>query len=43
MPGERGFDAAHVAEYARMARTEAGFREWLDREVFAQPAPAAAG
>lgn len=32
---EYGFDAAHVAEYARMARTEAGFQEWLAREVFA--------
>jgi len=28
------FDAAHVAEYARLARTEAGFREYLDRHVF---------
>jgi hypothetical protein len=25
-----------VADYARMARTEAGFQEWLAREVFAQ-------
>jgi glutaconate CoA-transferase subunit A len=32
---EYGFDAAYVAEYARMARTEAGFAEWLEREVFA--------
>ena len=31
-----GFDAAHVAEYARMAKTEAGFREYLDRFVFQQ-------
>jgi len=31
---EYGFDAAHVAEYARMAKTEAGFREYLDRYVF---------
>lgn len=29
-----GFDAAYVAEYARMARTEAGFTEWAAREVF---------
>ncbi len=29
-----GFDAAHVAEYARLAKTEAGFREYLDRFVF---------
>ena len=32
---EYGFDAAYVAEYARMAKTEAGFAEWLQREVFA--------
>lgn len=31
---EYGFDAAYVAEYARMAKTEAGFAEWLAREVF---------
>jgi glutaconate CoA-transferase subunit A len=31
---EYGFDAAHVADYARAARTEEGFRAWLDREVF---------
>jgi glutaconate CoA-transferase subunit A len=30
-----GFDAAHFAEYARMARTEEGFRNYLDRYVFA--------
>jgi len=42
MPGEYALDAAHLAEYARMARTEAGFREWLDREVFGAPARAAA-
>lgn len=29
-----GFDAAHVAEYARLAKTEAGFSEYLDRFVF---------
>jgi glutaconate CoA-transferase subunit A len=39
---EYGFDAAHVAEYARLARTEAGFREYLDRYVFAPRAQAAA-
>lgn len=33
---EYGFDAAYVAEYARMARSEAGFQEWLAREVFSQ-------
>jgi glutaconate CoA-transferase subunit A len=42
LPGEYGFDAAYVAEYARMARSEAGFREWLDREVFVSPARVAA-
>ena len=36
------FDAAHVAEYARMARTEAGFREYLDRHVLGTSAQAAA-
>jgi glutaconate CoA-transferase subunit A len=36
-----GFDAAHVAEYARMAKTEAGFRDYLDRFVFAPRAQAA--
>jgi glutaconate CoA-transferase subunit A len=38
---EYPFDAAHVAEYARLARTEAGFREYLDRHVFAPRAAAA--
>jgi len=38
---EYGFDAAHVAEYARLARTEAGFAEYLDRYVHAAPARAA--
>ncbi len=33
---EYGFDAAYVAEYARMARSEAGFQEWVAREVFSQ-------
>ena len=37
---EYGFDAAHVAEYARMARTEAGFRDYLDRFVFERRAAA---
>jgi glutaconate CoA-transferase subunit A len=37
---EYGFDAAHVAEYARLARTEAGFREYLDRHVFERRAAA---
>jgi glutaconate CoA-transferase subunit A len=37
-----GFDAAYVADYARAAKTEEGFRAWLDREVFAASARAAA-
>jgi glutaconate CoA-transferase subunit A len=37
-----GFDAEHVAHYARLAKTEAGFREYLDRYVFAPCAQAAA-
>jgi glutaconate CoA-transferase subunit A len=39
---EYGFDAAHVADYARAARTAEGFRAWLDREVFAGTGKAAA-
>ena len=31
---EHAADGAHYAEYARMAKTEAGFREYLDRYVF---------
>lgn len=31
---EYGFDAAYVTDYARAAKTEDGFRAWLDREVF---------
>jgi hypothetical protein len=31
-----------VADYARAARTEEGFRAWLDREVFATAHQAAA-
>ena len=38
---EYGFDATYVAEYARMAKTEAGFAAWLEREVFAPRAAAA--
>lgn len=37
---ERAVDAAHYAEYARAAKTEAGFREYLDRYVFARRAAA---
>ena len=33
---EYGFDAAHVADYARAARTEEGFRAWVDEHVFGQ-------
>ncbi len=39
---EYPFDAAYVAAYARAAKTEEGFRAWLDREVFATSAQAAA-
>jgi glutaconate CoA-transferase subunit A len=38
---EYGFDAAHVAEYAKLAKTEAGFREYCDRYVYAPVAKAA--
>lgn len=31
---EYGYDAAHVAEYAKLARTEEGFRTYLGRYVF---------
>lgn len=34
-------DAAHLADYARLARTEAGFRDYLARFVLHQPAKAA--
>lgn len=39
---EYPFDAAHLAEYARLARTETGFREYLDRYVLGEGARAAA-
>src|SRR6185437_2161922 len=39
---EYGFDAAHMAEYARLARSEDGFRAYLDRYVLTTPARAAA-
>lgn len=32
---EYGFDGAYISDYARAAKTEEGFRAWLDREVFA--------
>jgi glutaconate CoA-transferase subunit A len=38
---EYGADAAHIAEYARLARTEDGFRAYLDRYVLNTPARAA--
>lgn len=38
---EYGFDAAHVAEYAKLARTEEGFRAYLDRFVLARDTRAA--
>lgn len=38
---EYGADPAYVGEYARMAKTEEGFAEWLDREVFTPKAMAA--
>ncbi len=38
---EYGFDAAYVTDYARAAKTDDGFRAWLDREVFAPKAVAA--
>jgi len=37
-----GTDEAHLAEYARMARTPEGLRAYLDRFVFPQTAEAAA-
>jgi glutaconate CoA-transferase subunit A len=36
------FDAAHIAEYARLARTEAGFQAYLERYVLAEPQQEAA-
>ncbi len=43
MLDEYAADPAHIAEYARMAKTEDGFNAWLDRYVFAtQTAPQAA-
>lgn len=37
---EHPMDAAHYAEYARLAKTEQGFREYLDRHVFERRAAA---
>jgi glutaconate CoA-transferase subunit A len=37
---EYPFDAAHVAAYARAARTDAGFAAWIAEHVFAQDAAA---
>ncbi len=39
---EYGFDQAYVSDYARAAKTDDGFRAWLDREVFAAAAKVAA-
>ncbi|WP_043832005.1 CoA transferase subunit A [Muricoccus aerilatus] len=39
---EYGFDAAYVATYARAARTEEGFRAWVEEHVFGQAARIAA-
>jgi glutaconate CoA-transferase subunit A len=39
---EYGFDQAYVSDYARAAKTDDGFRAWLDREVFATDRKAAA-
>lgn len=38
---EYGFDAAYIAAYARAAKTEAGFRDWLAEHVLDAPAVAA--
>lgn len=35
-------DPAHIAEYAKLARTEEGFRTWLDRYVYGTEAAKAA-
>lgn len=37
---EYPFDAAYVGAYARAARTDAGFQQWLAEHVFAQDAAA---
>ena len=37
---EYGFDAAYVSAYARAARTDAGFQQWLAEHVFRQDAAA---
>ena len=39
---EYGFDAGYVAAYARAARTEEGFRAWMDEHVFGRTAQVAA-
>lgn len=38
LPGEYPPDAEHLAEYGRLARTDDGFRAYLDRFVLAGPA-----
>ncbi len=43
VPGEYAADAAHIADYARLARSAEGFAAYLDRHVLHAPAtPAAA-
>jgi glutaconate CoA-transferase subunit A len=34
VPGVYGIDDAHVQVYARMAKTDEGFRQYLDQFVF---------
>ena len=41
LPGGYAADGEHLAMYARMARDEAGFNEYLERFVFGQKAAAA--
>lgn len=41
LPDFYEFDSAHILDYARMARTDEGFRSYLDRYVFDAPARAA--
>jgi glutaconate CoA-transferase subunit A len=39
---ERAMDVAHYGDYARMAKTDAGFRDYLDRFVFGEASAKAA-
>jgi glutaconate CoA-transferase subunit A len=38
LPEHYGWDAEHLAEYARLAATEEGFRQYLDRHVYERQA-----